>query len=411
MNRNPSGRQEAGPRCWPRLCGCAALLVATTLAAQPRVDAQPAQRLQAGPTTPEPLQPAGPVAPPSLGPAGPVTTEPLLPAGSTQAPPLWAPPADNVDLKARLAKLRAQASRQGRKGSATERAAAQASWLLGLLYLHGKGVSTDRAQAQRWFERARSLGEPLASAGLAWCQIDGCTGAPDASAARLWIGQLRAVDVGLSLYLEWFLAARLAPVQVAPPTAPGQVAAEPSVQHRALLVNAARAGSAAALTELGLENTAAGRLPQALEQFRSAATHSPAAAANAQLLAVRMQAAEAQPPRSHTPQEWFEDARRYHRGDGVPANYAEAIRLYQVAASAGSKPAQRMLQMIYSRPASTGTVDIAWMQQLANIDVSQEGAVLTILPAPSPRLFVRDPTPLYALLPPQWRASAEGAPR
>ena len=111
---------------------------------------------------------------------------------------------------------------------------------------------------------------------------------------------------------------------------------------------------------------------------------------------------------ARTQNEWFTQALRYHRGDGVPSNYTEALRLYQVAAANGSKPAQRMLERIYSRPAADGSVDIAWMQQLANLDVTREGAVLPTLSAPSPQLFVRDPTPLYDMIPPPWRAVQDG---
>ena len=154
----------------------------------------------------------------------------------------------------------------------------------------------------------------------------------------------------------------------------------------------------------GLESVSAHRLTEALTQFRAAAAaHSPTAAANARLLASRLQVSTQTLQPQQSANQRFAQALRYHRGDGVPANYTEALRLYQVAAATGSKPAQQMLERIYSRPSADGAVDIGWMQQLANLDITREGAVLSTLQAPSAQLFVRDPTPLYDLIPPQWR--------
>ncbi len=267
-------------------------------------------------------------------------------------------------------------------------------------------MPADAADARRWFERAQLLGHALAPAGLAWCLIDGCAAPPNPAAARPWIARLRSTDPGRALYLEWLVETKLAPLHMATTGTRDTTAAPPP--WRELLVRAAQAGNAQALNELGLESVSAGRLPEALAQFRAAAQRSPAAAANAQLLASRLQAPTQSPPRSQNANEWFTQALRYHRGDGVPSNYAEALRLYQVAAANGSKPAQRMLERIYSRPAADGSVDIAWMQQLANLDVTREGAVLPTLSAPSPQLFVRDPTPLYDMIPPPWRAVQDG---
>lgn len=307
-----------------------------------------------------------------------------------------------------------------------------AAWTLGLLALHGIGLPADAAQARHWFDIARQAGHPLAPAGLAWCDIEGCGGPPDPTAARPWIAQLRAADPALALYLDWFVATRLAPLPVARPNAsPGGTSmADAAPPHQALLARAARAGSAGALTELALENVAQGRTSVAMEQLRTAAPRSPAAAANLQRLSSRspgdaMQSVSAQPlrgatasarpttvqtgdttvdtPARQSAEQLFQQAQRFHRGEGVPSNYAEAIRLYQQASASGSAPAKRMLELIYSRPASAGVVDIGWMQQLTRFDVTQPGALLPALPAPGPQPFARDPSPLYELVPPEWR--------
>ena len=326
-----------------------------------------------------------------------------------KTPALLSPGPDDPSQERALEKLRATATAASPSRAAGDASPREAAWLLGLLALHGRAMPTNVADAHRWFERAQLLGHPLAPAGLAWCLMDGCAGPPNPAAARTWIARLRSADPGRALYLEWRLETQLAPLRIATPEGLGTPATSKKTPRRDLLVRAAQAGNAQALNELGLENISAARLPQALAQFRAAAQRSPAAAANARLLAERLQQASVQPPpRSHSADEWFAQALRYHRGDGVPANYTEALRLYQVAAANGSKPAQRMLERIYSRPGPSGALDIVWMQQLANLDLTREGALLSTQPAPSPQLFVRDPTPLYDLIPPPWRTRQDG---
>ncbi|WP_312306306.1 hypothetical protein [Pulveribacter sp.] len=371
--------------------------------------AAPAQTLlAAGPVVADvPLNSGSPAAAASIELSGPTDAARIEPAGSTHPPALRLPPEPDAAAQARLQRLRSAATAPAKRGSAAEKAAAHSAWVLGLLYLHGEGVALDRVQALRWFERAQALGEPLAGAGLAWCQIDGCQGPPDPAAARPWIERMDKADPGLALLLQWWVHERQAPLRTASPQTSNAPA--PDDGRAALLQRAARAGNASAMNELGLADVAARRLPQALAQFRQAALRSPAAAANAELLAARMDEQHqqvpsgARPPAQRTAQEWLEQARRYHRGEGVPSNYTEAIRLYQIAAASGSQEARRMLELIYSRPAPDGMVNVAWMRQLATMQLSPEGAVLSLQPPPTPRLFVRDPTPLYGLIPPQWR--------
>lgn len=379
--------------------------------------AAPAQTLLAAAPVADqpPVTAVSPAAPTSIELSSPPGAQRIEPAGSPHSPALRLPPEPDAAAQARLQRLRSAATAPARRGSAAEKAAAQSAWVLGLLYLHGEGVPLDRAQALRWFERAQALGAPLASAGLAWCHIDGCQGPPDPAAARPWIERMDHADPGLALLLQWWVRERQAPLRTAGPQTQGAAAADDG--RAALLQRAARAGNASAMNELGLADVAARRLPQALAQFRQAALRSPAAAANAELLAARLEQQQqqtpsaAQAPAQRSAQDWLEQARRYHRGEGVPSNYTEAIRLYQIAAAGGSQEARHMLELIYSRPAPDGMVNVAWMRQLATMQLSPEGAVLALQPPPTPRLFVRDPTPLYGLIPPQWRTGTPMGPR
>eukprot|EP01034_Spumella_vulgaris_P046767 gene46767-58317_t len=234
---------------------------------------------------------------------------------------------------------------------------ADAAWLLGLLALHGLAMPADPPQAQHWFERAQMLGHPLAPAGLAWCRRSGSVAAPNPVAAMHWIALVRRTEPGLAKYLQWHAAKALAPMDepraAAPARDAGALAPPPSSPTLLkLLTEASRAGNAQARNELGLEYLAAGDFEKALAQFQSASTRSEAAAANASLLTSRIQSGPAGGARSarYSAADWYIEARRYHQGDGVPANYTEAVRLYQIAASSGDPQARRMLALIFSRP-------------------------------------------------------------
>ena len=97
-----------------------------------------------------------------------------------------------------------------------QRLQANAAWQMGLLSLHGICVVLNTAEAAVWFERAHQLGEPLATAGLAWCEIEGCRAAANPAAASKWIDLLSSVDAPRALYLRWLMQSRLAPLAPAP---------------------------------------------------------------------------------------------------------------------------------------------------------------------------------------------------
>lgn len=369
-----------------------------------------------------------------------VLTEPLsAPTGQAeQRPPSpqW-PPADEADLAQVLSVLRATAQSEAiAHPSATPSkppsAAATAAWRLGLLALHGIGMGLDTGQAQHWFERAHALGHPLAPAGLAWCDISGCVTAPNPAAAGHWTALLTRTEPGLAKYLNWHAARALAPLGTGSPARPRNAQSSPAGAARTavtephpLLRAAAQAGSAQAMNALGLEYLANGQTEKALEQFRAAARQSSAAASNAQMLADQMQqrrgplASLMQPSAPNTSDkepglenrassggDLYTQAQRYHRGDGVPSNYTEAVRLYQAAASRGDARARKMLELIFSRPAPGGGLDPAWMQQLASLPMQAQGLTRTAPLPLSPQGWQQDPTPLYHLIPPQWRKLA-----
>ena len=340
-----------------------------------------AQALATGPIAeergPQRAPPGSSVAPsPEIDPAHVQPAAPTL-GGGALAPQLQA-----------LERLRAQASTT-RQGKTAQR---DAAWMLGLVLLHGSGAPADPAAAHQWFKRAHELGHPLAAAGLAWCALDGCTGAPRPIEAAPWIAQLRRSDPARATYFEWLRAKHMAPLQ--------RSSRAPAADS--LLARAAASGNPAAQVEYGLALLEHGQRSAALRLFRQAAARSPAAAANAEWLQAGESASTPVNQNLEQSAQWLAQARRYHRGDGVPANYTEALRLYQRAANAGNAEARRMLQTIYSRPGPGGGIDIAWMQQLARLNLDAAGQAVPGTLA-GVHAFARDPTPLYDLLPAQWR--------
>ena len=320
-------------------------------------------------------------------------------SGSVNQAPMRVIGSENPTRDAELAALR-KAALQAPPGERNSRSQASASWVLGLVELHGIGLPANQADAASWFERAYRLGEPSAAAGLAWCEIEGCRGPPNPATAQLWISRLRPSNPGRAQLLQWLLASKLAPLQLGASGAGAQAQSTSSTDVRLLLLNAARAGDAQARIELGFESAAANRSAEALDYFLSAGVRSPAAADNASLLVAQRAPASAGRT-SSLADKTFAQGQKNHRGEGQPANFTEAIRLYRLAQNQGSPEARKMLALIFSRPAADGQIDIAWMQQLAYANVSGDSPTLggsTNRPG-----LRRDPTPLYDLLPPNWR--------
>lgn len=305
--------------------------------------------------------------------------------------------------------------------------AGQASCLLGLLYLHGAAVQADASRAKQWFSLCAHHGEPIASAGLAWCAFDGCQSAPNLLQAQAWTNQLSKTDPPRAAHLRWLIAMQLRPVR--PNSAEGLDSLRPT--ELSLLTNSASGGNVHALIELGIIHAQSHDLMRALEFFERASLLSRIAMENASWVRKRIESQSEDrlispengpslyaPPQlssseqttKHSPGHVFSvdqgqasylAARRSHRGDGVPLNYSEAIRLYQYADAQGNVHAKRMLSLIYSRTTPEGGFDAVWMRQLGDLDVN----------APVPKQDVvlgaselrREITPLIDLLPNKWR--------
>lgn len=354
-----------------------------------------------------------------IGPANrqaipPVSTDvqPITAPSPTQGPGISATPVSpaapllpqdprSKELHSEIQQLQRLATPASGYGSTT--AAAQAAWQLGLIYLHGAGVRIDQALAAQWFERASRQGkEPWAFAGLAWCAIDGCAAPANPAAATRAINRLRNAHPARADYLAWLQASRLQPAQISSNTS--VAGSKPIRADRQLLERSAAAGDIQANIELGIQAFANQQTSVAENYFRRVAQRSAVATANLALLRSRnpspAEAAKAAPEGSA--QAALNIARMYHQGQGVPANYAEALRFYRLAEQRGSAEAHRMIELIFSGPsASTGIFDPAWMQQLARANLSQPTAMIAA--GITANQMQREPSPLFDLLPPVWQ--------
>ncbi|WP_312569581.1 hypothetical protein [Comamonas sp.] len=361
----------------------------------PTPSPQPIKAAPSGVHTPQPLEAEVPRI------DAPATTSPA----KISPPPIAAPPLLPKDTRARtvrreLQQLQKAAAPASGYGSTT--AAAQAAWHLGLIYLHGAGVRIDRTLAQQWFERAAQQGrESWAYAGLAWCTMDGCAAPPNPAGATRAIEQLRAAHPGRADYLAWLQATQLHPLRI---PAANPRSSNPRVpQDMALLERAAAAGDVPATMELGIMAFANQDIDRAQAYFRRVAPRSPVAAQNLRALQVNHHSSGApmQASPNNAAQAALEMAQMYHRGQGVPANFAEAVRFYRLAEQRGSAQAHKMLELIFSQPMPDGSLNAAWMQQLAHVDVSTPVATLNS-GVQTPQMQ-RLPTPLFDLLPAFWQ--------
>ncbi|WP_284214023.1 tetratricopeptide repeat protein [Comamonas jiangduensis] len=389
--------------------GVAALLAALPGPAAPRTRAAPAPQFELPAPAPQPIEaaPAGERAAPLESEVQRIDAPSATSPPPISAPPITAPTLQPKDTQARtvrrelqqLQKMAAPAS-----GYGSTAAAAQAAWQLGLIYLHGAGVRVDRPLAQQWFERAARQGrESWAYAGLAWCTMDGCSAPANPAAATRAIEQLRATHPGRADYLAWLQATQLHPLRITAPNPRSSNSSAYAPQDVALLERAAASGDVPATIELGILAFTDQDVERAQTYFRRVAPRSSVAAHNLKVLQVSNHSTSdpLQASTSNAAQAALEMAQMYHRGQGVPANFAEAVRFYRLAEQRGSTQAHKMLELIFSQPMPDGSLNAAWMQQLAQVDVSTPVAALNS-GVQTPQLQ-RLPTPLFDLLPAFWR--------
>ncbi len=254
--------------------------------------------------------------------------------------------------------------------------------------------------------------DPRASVAMAWALWRGLGTAPNDKAA------LHALRLGVerrwprALYLAWWLQRDTAPA-LGHPAVPSPVEA---------LREAAAAGDALALNAMGVHTALRDGQNQSPSAV-AAAWFARAAQAGSAAARVNLQSAQrmltksgndaretitalTQRANQRDPVAMFELAQRYHRGQGLPQNLGEALRLYGVASYLGHAPARAMMDLwareLQLQPGRSAPdemrrriqADARALQRLARVDVSSAGWVTA---APSAGLWIYDDDPLLDL--------------
>jgi TPR repeat protein len=272
---------------------------------------------------------------------------------------------------------------------------------------------TDHAELRQAFVALQGLAaneqDPRAGVALAWALWRGLGTAPNDKAAfhalQPWVERRWP----RALYLAWWLQRDAAPLLgTAAVSSPVEALRQAAAAGDPLALNAM--GVLAALQDVNNRSPSA----TAMALFaRAAQAGSVAAKVNlqsAQRMATKSGddaretiTALAQRANQRDPVAMFELAQRYHRGQGVPQDLGEALRLYGVAGYLGHAPARRMMdlwaQELQLQPGRSTAAemqrrtqaDAQALQRLARIDVSSVGWKTA---APSAGLWIYDDDPL-----------------
>jgi TPR repeat protein len=258
-------------------------------------------------------------------------------------------------------------------------------------------------EAFRWFTRAAAGGEPRAYLALGYMHSEGIGTARNMGLGRDFLEQALAADLPRAYTL-------LATIEQALP--PSKRREEPiQLLRLGLQANDGPCGNA-----LGVAYEAKGQPIEAERAYREAERlGSKAATQNiARLVLIRdrsnrsSMAKLSDRARLGDADAQYELAVRFHRGDGIPVNYGDAIRYYERAGAAGNAAAKRVMVLIASRPSATGDINVAWMQELAS-GLSVPGGDETRVTSHSPPVF--DANPLVGLLAMRPRVEARVEPR
>ena len=234
----------------------------------------------------------------------------------------------------------------------------------GLRAYLGGDTPPDYDRAARAFKAAADAGDTRGAMAFAYLQMMGLGVARDLPAARAKLQQASATGIVRADYLLSLLES---------------MDKRPQSPQRAAMLreSAARRGDAVAENAMGVHYQLQGERVTAELWYQRAADHGSRSAVQNLANLARSEVVKEQVASTTRAAETgqadadalFVLAQRHHRGDGVPLDYAQALRLYRAAAAKGSEAAQQMLGLIQSRPSPDGQIDPVWMQELATANV------------------------------------------
>ena len=232
------------------------------------------------------------------------------------------------------------------------------------------------ALARQRLKQAATAGDARGMVAYGWLLANGIGGLRDVEQAREWINEARIAGLARATFVSSLIEGRIS-------------GAKKRVESLQLLEQAARDGDAMAANNLGVAMELEGNLTGARTLYETAALQGNAVAREnlermrrltrggdaLNLSRLRLQADDGDTDAM------LQLAQRYHRGEGVQQDFAQAIQHYRRAADGGSRSAREFLALIFSRSSrdnSARGVDAAWMEELATrinarTDAGKEG--------------------------------------
>lgn len=277
--------------------------------------------------------------------------------------------------------------------------AADAALREGLEYYRNSGVPMAPALARQRLKQAAEAGDARGMVAYGWLLANGLGGLRDVEQAREWINEARIAGLARATFVSSLIEGRIS-------------GAKKRVESLQLLEQAARDGDTMAANNLGVAMELEGNLTGARSLYETAALQGNAVARENlerlrrltrggdafNLSRLRLQADDGDTDAM------FQLAQRYHRGEGVQQDFAQAILYYRRAADAGSQRAREFLALIFSRSARdpAQVYDPAWMRELAaRINIPSDRRAAGAIHSDRPR---RNEDPLEGLE--EQRASA-----
>ena len=320
------------------------------------------------PTTGQPAPPVSTAGASTTSPGGPDTAVPSAPEPSTALPPAVAPAPGALPS---AAPPEANIRWPGAPDPTAEIVPApeetgepQELLARGLRAYFGNDGQPDYERAARAFKAAADAGDLRGAMALAYLQTMGLGVARDLSGSRARLQQASAAGIVRADYLLSLLEA---------------MDKRPQSPQRAAMLreSAARRGDPVAENAMGVHYQLQNERVTAELWYQRAADHGSRSAVQNLTNLARSEVVKEQVAATTRGAEsgqadaadLFELAQRHHRGDGVPLDYAQALRLYRAAAAKGSEAARQMLGLIQSRPSENGSIDPLWMRELATATV------------------------------------------
>ena len=253
-------------------------------------------------------------------------------------------------------------ARAGGGASAGIDSGAEAALREGLEYHRNSGVPMAPALARQRLKQAATAGDARGMVAYGWLLANGIGGLRDVEQAREWINEARIAGLARATFVSSLIEGRIS-------------GAKKRVESLQLLEQAARDGDAMAANNLGVAMELEGNLTGARTLYETAALQGNAVAREnlermrrltrggdaLNLSRLRLQADDGDTDAM------LQLAQRYHRGEGVQQDFAQAIQHYRRAADGGSQRAREFLALNFSRPARDPAqiCDVAWMRELA----------------------------------------------